>query len=121
MVAEGLQRVVADGGVAGDCLHDSYLCRPHVEREVLVVSGRSARASCSQSADCVSSLPCEQEEDGVSQESHAVLHTDYHLLPHPLGYQVVAEHDHHGPGHEPDGEERQKGIIKPALIREASY
>ena len=56
MVAEGLQRVVADGGVAGDCLHDSYLCRPHVEREVLVVSGRSVRASCSQSADCVSSV-----------------------------------------------------------------
>ena len=38
VVAEGLQRVVAHRGVAGDGLHDPNLSRPHVEGKVLVVS-----------------------------------------------------------------------------------
>ena len=38
VMAEAVQRVVAHGGVAGDGLHDADLGRPHVVREVLVVS-----------------------------------------------------------------------------------
>ena len=99
VVAEGLEGVVAHGGVAGDGLHDPDLSCSHVEGEVLVV-GRGAG---------------EDQEDGVAQQTDAVLHTHDHLLPHPLGYQVVAQDDHDGPRYEPDREESEKWIIKSAL------
>ena len=51
----------------------------------------------------------------MAHQGDAVLHADDDLLPDPLGYQVVAEHDHDGARHEPDGEEGEEGIVEPAL------
>ena len=54
--------------VCGAHLHDADLCGAHVIGEVLVVGGG----------------PGEDEEDGVAEQRHAVLHPHHHLLPHPL-------------------------------------
>lgn len=51
----------------------------------------------------------------MTHQGHAVLHADDDLLPHPLGYQIVAEHDDDGPRHEPDGEEGEEWIVEAAL------
>ena len=111
--------MVPYGGVTGYGLHDPNLSRPHVEREVLVMSrgpdiSHYYRAPDGREDEDIR-LPGEDEEDGVADQSHAVLHADYHLLPHPLGHQIVAQQDHHWPGNEPDGEESQEGIIESTL------
>ena len=57
----------------------------------------------------------EQEEGGVSEQRHAVLHADDHLLPHPLGHQAVAQQDHGRARHKPHREEQRELVVEPAL------
>ena len=51
----------------------------------------------------------------MPHEGDTVLHADDHLLPDPLGDQVVAEEDHGGASYEPDGEEERELVVKAAL------
>ena len=51
----------------------------------------------------------------MTHEGHAVLHADDDLLPDPLSDQTVAEEDHCGACHEPDGKEKRKLVVKSAL------
>ena len=91
--------MVADRCVAGDGLHDADLGGAHVVGEVLVVGGGSGQ----------------REEDGVAEEGDAVLHADHHLLPDPLGDQIVAEDDHGGSGNEPESEKQEEWIVEATL------
>ena len=96
---ERLQGVVADGGVAGDGLHDPDLRGPHVVGEVLVVGAGSGQ----------------KQEHRVTKEGDAVLHADHHLLPHPLGDQVVAQHDDGRAHDEPDREQGGERVVETSL------
>ena len=51
----------------------------------------------------------------MPHQSHAVLHPTHHLLPHPLGYQVVAQHDDGGGSQEPQGVEREEKKVESTL------
>ena len=51
----------------------------------------------------------------MTHEGNAVLHADNDLLPDPLSNQAVAEENHGGARHEPDGEEQRELVIKTAL------
>lgn len=51
----------------------------------------------------------------MTQEGDTVLHADNDLLPDPLGDQAVAEEDHGGARHKPDGKEQRELVIKAAL------
>ena len=81
--------MVAHCGVAGYGLHDANLSGSHMVGEVLVVGRGSGQG----------------KEDSVAEEGNTVLHTDHHLLPHPLGNQVVTQDDHSRASNKPEGEE----------------
>ena len=59
--------------------------------------------------------PRENEEDCMTHQSHAVLHPAHHLLPHPLGYQVVPQHDDGRTSHKPQGVETEERIVESTL------
>ena len=94
-----LQGVVAHRGVTGDGLHDPNLSGSHVVGKVLVVGVGSGQ----------------EQEDCMTQEGDAMLHTHHHLLPHPLGDQVVAEDDDGRPNDEPDRKQGGEGVVETGL------
>jgi hypothetical protein len=59
--------------------------------------------------------PSKDEEDGVSQESNAVLHATDNLLPHPLGDVHVSHQYHHWSRDKPQRIEAEEGVVEPTL------
>ena len=117
MVAKLIKRMIANCSVGRDGLHDpnlrgvallggvfnncqTDLCCPDMVGEVLVVRRWSGK----------------DEEHCMTHQSDTVLHTAHHLLPYPLGYQVVTEDNDGGTSDKPEGVEAKEWVVKPTLV-----
>ncbi len=59
--------------------------------------------------------PSKDEEDGVSEESNAVLHATDDLLSHPLGDVHIPHQYHHRSRDKPQSVEAEEGVVEPTL------